>query len=164
MEILLSIPVRSHLKKWLVGKYGSKHVVTKKTAIGLLLLSMLDKKIEKPKKLASEYPERYEIVITQRYFNINGFEIGHNRKRFLSELLERLFKDDLNCFVDMAIIRGNSTAYEAIRQFLKHYDICENDLKLESVYRNYQRYSKESIRAKKGTIKVDFAPQFRATA
>lgn len=164
MEITISIPVQRHVKKWLCGRFGEQHIVTKKSAIGLMILQVLDKKIEKPKKLAEDYPERYQIVVTQRYFNIKGFEIGYNCRRLLSQLLERQFKDDLNSFVDMEIKRPNTNAYGAIRTFLNHYGINENDLKLESVYRNYQRYSNESITQKKQVVKFDFAPKFRATA
>ena len=41
------------------------------------------------------------------------------------------------------------TAKKSIKLFFSIYDLTENDLNQDSMYRNYQRYSGENIKLKK---------------
>ena len=59
--ILISIPVKNHVKKYLAKRYGTTHQVSKKTFIGLFLLQLLEKKIDKPEK-ETEKALKKEII------------------------------------------------------------------------------------------------------
>lgn len=149
--ISISIPVKKHVKKYLIKKYGEVHTVTKKTFLGLLLLELINDKVEPSDRQFVNF-EKYELNIPEFYFNKKGFNIDKNKARFLGNCLEKLFLEDFHTFIDLELIKGKTNAMKSIKLFLLFYNISENDLKLESLYRNYQRHCGENIKAKKSTV------------
>jgi hypothetical protein len=152
--ISISIPVKIHVKKYLIKKYGSVHTVTKKTFLGLLLLELINNKVEAPERKILEF-EKYELTIPSFYFNKKGFNIDKNKARFLGNCLEKLFFEDFYSFIDLELLKGKTNAMKSIKLFFLIYDISENEMKLESMYRKYQRYSGEQIKVKKLTTIVN---------
>lgn len=149
--IVISIPVKCHVKKYLIKRYGTVHQVSKKTFIGLFMLQLLEKKIEKPEKEV-EKGHLYDIEVPEYYFNTKGYSVDAKKLKFLGICLEKLFVEDFNSFVDNELIKGDLNAKKAIKLFFSIYDINENDLNMDSMYRNYQRYSGENIKHKKKNI------------
>lgn len=149
--IIISIPVKLHVKKYLIKRYGPVHQVSKKTFIGLFLLQLLEKKISKPEKEVDKI-NVYEIEVPEYYFNTKGYSIDDNKLKFLSICLEKLFIEDFYSFVDVELAKGDLNAKQAIRLFFGIYDITENELNSDSVYRNYQRFSGENIKRKKKSL------------
>lgn len=70
----------------------------------------------------------------------------------LSICLEKLFIEDFYSFVDNELAKGDVTAKKAIKLFFSIYDLTENDLNQDSMYRNYQRFSGENIKLKKQNL------------
>lgn len=149
--VVISIPVKSHVKKYLVKRYGSVHQVTKKSFIGLFLLEMLQRKVEPPMREVKK-ETNYDIHVPEFYFNKKGYHVDHVKLKFLSVCLERLFFEDFYHFVDNEMLKEKPNARESIKFFLSVYEIQEDELKLESMYRNYQRYCGENIKAKKQSL------------
>lgn len=146
--IVISIPVKNHVKKYLIKRYGPMHQVSKKTFIGLFLLQLLEKKIEKPEKEVDK-TNVYEIEVPEYYFNTKGYSIDNNKLKLLGICLEKLFIEDFYSFIDNELAKGDLSAKKAIRLFFGIYDITENDLNSDSMYRNYQRFCGENIKEKK---------------
>lgn len=151
--IVIQIPVKKHVKKYLVARYGETHKISKKSFIGLFLLNLLEKKHEKPDWFESE---PYVVEVPEYYFNTKGHSVNRNHLRSLGVVLEKIFMDDFYDFVDLELRRGNN-AMQSVKLFLNIYSISENELKLESMYRNYQRYSNEKIKEKKCKLIQSFA-------
>lgn len=146
--ITISIPVKPYVKKYLVKRYGLAHQITKRSFIGLLIIQFLDKDTSVPDD-SFELKEKYDVVISERYFNINGFSLSPSRLRFLGKCLEQLFFEDFYDDIDKDLAKNQFNAYQSVKFFLDYYNINESEIKLESMYRNYQRYSKENIKEKK---------------
>lgn len=146
--IVISIPVKCHVKKYLIKRYGSVHQVSKKTFIGLFLLQLLEKKIEKPEREVQK-GFLYDIEVPEYYFNTKGYSIDSNKLKLLGICLEKLFQEDFYSFVDLELLKGDLNARKAIKLFFSIYELSENDLNLDSMYRSYQRYSVENIKDKK---------------
>lgn len=146
--IVIQIPVKIHVKKYLQKRYGAVHQVSKKTFIGLFLLQLLEKKVEKPNK-DTQNIIFYDIEIPEFYFNTKGFYVDEKKLKYLGVCLDRLFVEDFYSFVDNELIKPNSNAMKAIKLFYSIYNLSEQDVKLESMYRNYQRYCGENIKNKK---------------
>lgn len=146
--ITIAIPVKKHVKKYLITKYGAVHTVSKKTFLGLLLLELINTKVEAPERLFLDF-EKYELTIPEFYFNKKGFSIDKNKSKYLGVCLEKLFFEDFYNFVDVELAKGKGNAYQSVKLFLLIHQISENDLKLESMYRNYQRHCGENITEKK---------------
>lgn len=149
--ITISIPVKGYVKKYLIKKYGHAPVLTKKNFIGMLVLELISNKIDSPDKKIPQ-SECYTLTIPEYYFNKKGFHLSENHTKFLGACLHRLFIEEFYAFVDLELGKKTMNAYQAILFFFMLYDISEDDLKIESIYRSYQRYSKENIKAKKGHL------------
>lgn len=143
----IAIPVKIAVKKYLIKRYGLNHIITKKSFFGLLILELLDHKVEAPDRSFDAF-EKYEIKVPEYYFNVKGFSINRSKAKFLGNCLEKLFFEDFHAFVDLELMKG-SNAMKSIKLFLAVYQISESEMKLESMYRNYQRYSNEKIKDKK---------------
>lgn len=153
MPVTISIPVKHHVKKYVVNRYGLEHQVSRKSAIGLLIIEMLDMSVEKPSIITIDQKYNYPIIISDKTFNTKGFSMKCNKRKLIGICFEKLFLEDLRGFVDVQMAIGKSTAMESIRVFLEFHKITENDIKLDSVYRSYQRYCKESISSKKNILR-----------
>lgn len=149
--IVISIPVKLHVKKYLIKRYGSIHKLSKKTFIGLFLLQLLEKKIDKPER-ETDKSQVYDIEVPEYYFNTKGYCIDKDKLKFLGICLEKLFMEDLFSFIDNELMKGELNAKKSLRLFFCIYDLSENELNLDSIYRNYQRYSGENIKIKKQNI------------
>lgn len=149
--IVISIPVKLHVKKYLIKRYGSIHKLSKKTFIGLFLLQLLEKKIDKPER-ETDKSHVYDIEVPEYYFNTKGYCIDKDKLKFLGICLEKLFMEDLFSFIDNELMKGELNAKKSLRLFFCIYDLSENELNLDSIYRNYQRYSGENIKIKKQNI------------
>jgi hypothetical protein len=144
--VVIQIPVKNHVKKYLQIRFGERHTVTKKTFLGLFIAELLEKKVEKPDWFDGC---KYEIEVPEYFFNTKGHSINRNKLRFVGEALERMFLDDFYNFVDLELKKGNANAYASVKMFLKIHNISECELKLESMYRNYQRHCNDKIKPKK---------------
>jgi len=149
--ISISIPVKKHVKKYLIKKYGAVHTVTKKTFLGLLLLELINDKVDASDRQFLDL-DQYELNIPEFYFNKKGFQIDRNKARFLGLCLEKLFFEDFYNFIDVELAKGKANAFQSVKLFMHLHSISENDMKLESMYRNYQRHCGENIKSKKVII------------
>lgn len=147
--IVIQIPVKIHVKKYLIKRYGTVHQLSKTTFMGLLFIQLLDKTIAKQEKLYKKTMAMYDIEVPEYYFNTKGYHVDEDKLRLFSICLEKLFIEDFYFFVDHELLKPHANAYKAVVLFFSIYDITEGDLKLESMYRKYQRYSDENIKEKK---------------
>lgn len=146
--ISISIPVKKHVKKYLIKKYGAVHTVTKKTFLGLLLLELINDKVDASDRQFVDL-EKYELTIPEFYFNKKGYNIDKHKARFLGVCLEKLFYEDFYSFIDIEMTKGKANAFQSVKLFMAIHLIDENEMKMESLYRNYQRHCRESIKSKK---------------
>jgi hypothetical protein len=143
-KIMISvyIPVKQYIKKYLHTRYGEKHTLSKRSLFGILLFHILDKKCPKPDYNYKDYPEKYEIMISEYYFKSNGFNIGHKKKLYLALCFEKIFYEDLMLFIDIVSTDLKVKPIAAIRMFLKKYGITDLDVDFDTIYRQYQREKK----------------------
>ncbi|KIQ22654.1 hypothetical protein RT99_05990 [Flavobacterium sp. MEB061] len=151
--IQISIPVKKHVKKYLIKKYGEIHTISKKTFLGLLLLELISTEADTSDIDFNGF-DRYIIDIPELYFNTKGYVINRNKLKFLGVCLERLFFEDFHAFVDVELAKGKSNAWQSVELFLNLNNINENEMKLGSMYRNYQRHCGEKIKEKKINVIV----------
>lgn len=147
--IAVNIPVKPHIKKYVSVRYGNEHTLTKKSLLGVLIFGVLDKKVPKPDRSFDDHTEKYTIQISESYFNERGFEIPLRKRRFLAVCLEKLFIEDFYAYIDISVSKMGITAAQSMRVFLEQYEISENDVKFESMYKNYQRHCDFKIKSKK---------------
>lgn len=147
--ISITIPVKPHIKKYISVRYGVEHTLTKKSLLGILLFNILDKKTPRPSQNFTVFSEKYTIQISKQYFYERGFEISKRKKQFLAICLEKLFIEDFYSHIDISVSKMGLTAAESMRFFLDQYEITENEVKYESLYKKYQRHCNFKIKSKK---------------
>lgn len=148
-KILVSvhIPCKIHVKKYLIGRYGPYHTMSKKSLLGTILFHLLDKKCPKANIQMHDFTEKYDIVIPEFYFNSRGFDVGYKKKQYLAICFEKIFFEDMILHMELAAAEYKTKPTEAMRKFLKRYGITENDVNFDSLYRQYQREKKVKIAA-----------------
>lgn len=142
----LKIPVKTHVKKYLVKQYGAEFKANKKTFFGTFIIELLDRETERVNYFKEEV---YTVTVDRNYTKKTKIALDGNKLRSVGNALEVLFIEDFYKYVDGQLVSPNASAYQAVKNFLKIYDISEDDLKLETMYRKYQRYSNEKIDEKK---------------
>ncbi|MDV6167907.1 hypothetical protein R1T16_05685 [Flavobacterium sp. DG1-102-2] len=149
--IQISIPVEPHVKKYLMKKYGSTYTASKTSFLGLEVLQALSGEYEKPyvpSEQAAELKHSYKVFIPERYFNSNGHTVSINNLQHLGEVVTKNFMETMCQYLDMMVDQGK-LAMPELRTFLHYYHISEEDVKLESLYKTYQRHCKGSIKSPK---------------
>lgn len=147
--VVISIPVKSYVKKYLVKRYGSTHQISKNSFIGLFLTGILSKKITYRNYEKKKLTDSIDFELSTDIFYTEGHTISSNDQVFFSRCIEKLFLEDFYLFVDNELQMGNRNAMKAVKTFLNLYSITESELKVESMYRNYQRHCNEKITLKK---------------
>lgn len=149
--IVISIPVKSHVKKYLIKRYGESHTISKHTFLGVFVYGLLHKKMEKQDYITKGF-EKFSFSITSDFFYKRGHTISTYHKKYIGRCFEMLFFEDFYLFVDNDLLKGSGNASKSVKLFLKSYNLTENELKFDSMYRNYQRYCGEKIKEKKKCI------------
>jgi len=139
--ISVSFPVKAHVKKYLQRQYGSAHIATKTSILGMLVLGSLEKTYEKPDKKMPLFFS-YSVLIPQGYLNRVGATLPRNTQQHLGDLCTHLFNMALYDHLD-AVAWGGGQVYPELRNFLERYGITEDDMKVESLYRGYSRHCKK---------------------
>ena len=149
--INISIPVERHVQKFLAKRYGTIHTATKTTFLGMEVLQALTEEYERP-YLPSErkraYCTNYQIFIPERYFNSHGHSISVNNLKHLGIAMSKYFVESMCTHLDM-MVGQNRKAYAELKLFLAHHNITEEDAKLETLYKVYQRHCQGPIKTKK---------------
>ena len=143
--VAVHIPCKLHVKKYLIGRYGPFHTMSKKSLLGTLLFHVLDKNCQKAAIQLENYTEKYDIMIPEFYFKTKGYNIGYKKQHYLAVCFDKIFFEDLLQSIEIGVSQYNAKPIDAIRRFLKKYNITENDVNFDSIYRQYQREKKQKI-------------------
>lgn len=137
------IPVSDHVYKFLIKRCGSDtYVATRNDIIGNLVLSSLGKNSD-IKISKSKYTKVFNIVIREYAYLRNGVHLGMKSGQVFNKMVDKLFRDEMYFHVSANAVNSKEQHLEGIRKYLKIYDIEEDDIKLESIYRDFKRKKEE---------------------
>ena len=149
--IIINLPMKSYLKKFLTKKYGTHHKVSRNSLLGIHLIELLDKQFKRENvkiKEKESFPFHFEKTVVEKM----GFNISAAKMQKFEVFLHKLFRSSLDDYITTTInsdlvIKNYKGEYKqdvlnAMKQFLACYDINEDDLKLNSLYRDYNREKK----------------------
>lgn len=140
MVVEVSIPVKGYVKKYLIKRYGDRHTVSRTSFLGKLILVSLSKHFTRQDICTGkELKYSYKLGLTEKYFKLKGRGLTRNKRFFLAECFEDVLREDLRQHLDQVSLNGGKVLPE-LKAWLKHYDITEEDIKFESLYKDYQRY------------------------
>jgi len=142
-SITESIPVSDHVYKFLIKRCGGDtYVASRNDIIGNIVLSSLgrnaDLKISK-----SKYTKTFNVVIKEYSYLRNGIFLGVKSGQAFNKMIDKLFRDEMYFHVFVNAQSSKDQHLEGIRKYLKIYNIDEDDIKLESIYRDFKRKKEE---------------------
>lgn len=146
-SITESIPVANHVYKYLLKKCGSDtYTANRSELIGNIVLSSLgtnpDISISKTK-----FKKTFHIVIKDYQYLKAGISLGIKTGQVFNKMIDKMFRDEMYCHIIINSNVSDSQYLDGIRKFLEVYDITEDDIKLESIYRDFKR-KKEAFKSR----------------
>lgn len=150
--IIINMPLKSYLCKFLTKKYGTYHKVSINSSLGIYLTDLLDKKYRKDHrvlKTKTAYPFHFPKTIVEK----QGFDMSSAKMKKFELFVQKLFRSSLDDYITTSISSGlvipleknqyKQDVKKAMQQFLECFGISEDDIKLESLYRDYSREKKK---------------------
>lgn len=142
-SIIEQIPVADHVYRYLVHKYGSDTILAERSDIvGNIILSSLNRNsdIDISRK---KYSKVIKIIIKDYQYLKNGVFVGVKKGQVFNTLIDKMFRGELysHCFLNKTL--HDDKYLEVIRNFLDVYNISEDELKIDSIYRDFKRKKAE---------------------
>ncbi|RSC96045.1 hypothetical protein [Tenacibaculum singaporense] len=152
--VTLNIPLKSYLKKYLQNKYGSVHIASRSSWLGAYVIDILDREYRKS-NVTIKKEDFFPVAIPYSIVCDVGFSVSKAKLTRLEVMIRKVFYNDLYSYIEISrdnelkvyneehdsIIKQN--ALIAINQYLSFFDITEDELSADSVYRQYSRYKKD---------------------
>ena len=138
-----TIPVADHVYKYITGINGSDTIIAERSDfIGNIILSSLNRNSD-VQLSRKKYKKSIKIVIKDHQYLKNGVFIGLKRGQVFNNLIDKMFRRELysHCFMNKDM--HDDKYIEVIRKFLNVYNISEDELKLDSIYRDFKRKKRE---------------------
>jgi len=141
-SITQNIPVADHVYKYLKTRCGSDHIKATRTSIfGSLALSLLGKTADlKPKK--SEFTRTFRVTISENSHSRQGMHLTEANAQLFNDQVDRMFREELFFYLIMNKGLSSKMYLQSMRTFLEVYDITEEDIKLDTLYRDFKRRKK----------------------
>lgn len=156
-SITHNIPVADHVYKYLKKRCGADHIkATRTTFIGSQILSLLTRNAD-VRTRKSEFTRIFKVTIPESLYGKNGMHISAENAQLFNDQTDKMFREEL--YSHMVILKNQDKKLflKTMRSFLEVYDIGEDDIKTETLYRDFKR-KKElfennlNITATSGTI------------
>ncbi|MFA5296590.1 MAG: hypothetical protein WC389_00100 [Lutibacter sp.] len=140
----VKVPMKPYVVKFLLKKFGKTHKASKNSWLGLNAIELLRKDYCKPVKLTSK--NYFTIVIPYSLCVQNGHFVDYTKFPELEKKCENIFRNFMYDFIQInSVNAGSGGVTRSLRNFLAFYKINEDELKSDSVYRQYMRYLNEQM-------------------
>jgi len=142
------LPVSNHVYKFLVKRCGSDvFVAHRNTFIGNVILSSLGKSTDVRIGSSVNFTKIFNVVIKDHYYLKNGVHLSFKNAKVFNNMIDLLFREEMFAQIIILHEANNTNFVELIKNYLKAYDITEDDLKLDTIYRDFKR-KKEKLQQK----------------
>lgn len=138
-SITQNIPVADHVYKYLVKICGKDHIIANRSSfVGSLILSLQgrngDVRVSK-----TRYRKIFKADISETYWQKNGMFISSENATLFNEQVDKKFRDELYRYMLMNRELDEKLFLKSMRSFLDFYEITEDDIKVETLYRDFKR-------------------------
>lgn len=148
MRSSIYFPVKPHIKKYLENRIGKKFIYSNTSIISHCVRIAIS---EKPLRVIDNpFPYDYEYEVEISPFYISKFNVSYNSKSIyiFNGQVELIFRDELYRFMDLNKTVYNIPYRQTLRDLFKKFNITEEDIKLESVLRDFTRkHEDESLKS-----------------
>ena len=138
-SITQNIPVADHVYKYLVKICGCDHIqANRSTYIGSLILSLqgrnYDVRLSKKK-----FRKIFKADVSECYHEKTGMFISKENAQLFNDQVDKKFRDELFRAMLMNRHLDEKLFSKSMRHYLDFYEITEEDIKIESLYRDFKR-------------------------
>jgi len=135
--ITIHFPVKPHVYKYLQKKVGEKLVVVSTSYFGATVLDILSKNHSDYSVVKSDLT--YSVEISLRYMEKNGVYLNPRVVRKFNARIDDIFREELRTHIEISYTINNIPKERSLRDFLLVYDITEDDIKFETLVKDFHR-------------------------
>ena len=147
-SVQINIPVSDHIYKYLAAKCGTGlFTATRNTFVGSVVLSMLSRNEDLKRESSKKHSKVFTVLVKEDSYMRNGIFIDLKCMKAFNEMVDKMFREELYCHMIINKFTHKSQYLDCIRNFLRIYNINEEDIKEETVYRDFKR-KKEDIESR----------------
>ncbi|SDT15280.1 hypothetical protein SAMN05192545_2886 [Maribacter dokdonensis] len=138
LKTTLSFPVQPHILKYLIYKYGECCVYASNLSLAPILRAAIS---EQTKSNIKSFATQcfYDVQLTEHY--LNKFDVVYSRHKIyqFNADADTKFREELYTFMIMNHDVYGIKYKTSFRDFLAVMDITENDIKFETLLKDFQR-------------------------
>lgn len=141
----IQIPVAPHVFKYLQSIHGEHYLLSLDDALGIFLHAIITRNTsfnEVPKKYESA-SKNYEIKFSMSVFLRYGFTFKPKDYFYIGKMLDKYFREKMYEYAIINSINNNISYKKSMKEFLDYFNIDENDVNTESLYRDFKRQKKQ---------------------
>lgn len=138
MHSTIQFPVKPYIKKFLKHKYGPQFIFTNSSVLAPILTSILDKYSE-AKINTFKTDEHYEVLLTEYYIKKHGVFYNEKDLYMFNLRIDHLFREETFAYMKMNKDYHNIKYRTSLRNILDVIGITEDDIKFESLLRDFTR-------------------------
>lgn len=139
MKSSISFPVKPHIKKFLQFHFSDKFVYSNASILAPIIRSAVSSNHK-----TRGWPEFktdcfYDVELSAYYISVFGVVYNNNQMFSFNNEVECLFREQIYSFMLMNKNIYDIKYRETLRDVLKTYNITEDDIKFESLLRDFTR-------------------------
>lgn len=142
LSVVIHFPVERHVYKYLQYHVGEKLIVRKKNYFGSITLDMFSVTDSKYKELPDSLS--YPVEISEDFLNRYGIYQGKICNNKFNNLIDHMFRQELMSYIRIAFYPKSESIEGALKEFLFHFNINDEDLNYESLLKYVRRNFKKS--------------------
>jgi hypothetical protein len=135
--LVVHFPVDRHVYKYLQKKVGEKLVVSKNNFFGSMVLDILQKNYSDLERVPSEMVFPVEVSI--RYMEKMGFYLDSRSIRKFNTRIDDVFREEMVGAISLNFEKFRIPKERSLRELLDFYNITEEDIKFETLVRDFKR-------------------------
>lgn len=135
--VMIYFPVKAHVYKYLQNKVGEKLVVTKSDFFGGMVLDILSKNYSDLQSVSDELT--FPVEISLRYMEKMGIYIDSKIIRKFNTRVDDVFREEMRTYVGLNYTANKIPKETSLKQFLHSYNLCEDDIKFETLVKDLRR-------------------------
>lgn len=147
--LYIDIPVSRAVKKFLTFKYGKEFYLNRTDWLGILVTTVLSKKRDyynyKPVQSSYKQEYSYRVVINYAHYEKYGIIFTDAKKKQLSKVLEKTFREYLFEQAIMAKEIYGILYKDTIFNILQFYGIDDSDGYYDAIFRDFTRKKKDLL-------------------
>lgn len=151
LKTTLSFPVQPHIFKYLTFKYGPFCIYASNLSLAPILRAAIS---EHTKSNVKSFPTNhyYDVQLTEHY--LNKFDVVYSRHKIyqFNADADTKFREELYQFMIMNNDIYGMKYKTSFRDFLEVMGITENDIKFETLLKDFQRKRDRKEGEKLGTV------------